>query len=250
MLLSPLFRAACSHGDGRPFEILLDPRWVCRWPRPRLVHGDEFHRLSVNISKEAVVDLAGLRQAVVAQDGSNVAKKWYSCLLKCGLRPQEDAVDLLDFLKRFFGIKLLVPLLGQLLWKVGMQLESYLGEQNKKKGTAEGLVVFKTRTFEDSLTGSNKDQKLVQYVLAAGEESSKHRVFSIATDKGSPCNLVLQNSTITYTNNVSVLCTPQVPTIARSKADRREEFTSTTSAAGLVKESPRDLVVVYIIPWP
>ena len=54
------------------------------------------------------------------------------------------------------------------------------------------------------------DEKLVQYMLASVQESTKHTVLSICTDKASGTGLHLQNSLITFGNNVTVVCCPVV----------------------------------------
>ena len=97
---------------------------------------------------------------------------------------------------------------SQLYFAVAMQLEGSLGETSNSDD-------FQFAHFEFSDVGihvgeEDMEAKLFAYVAASVHESRKHRVMCLASDKASPCSGSLQNATITYPNNVAVVCCPQV----------------------------------------
>eukprot|EP00969_Alexandrium_andersonii_P234709 10362806-Alexandrium_andersonii.AAC.1 len=55
------------------------------------------------------------------------------------------------------------------------------------------------------------DEQLFAYVSSCIEESSKHTIIGVATDKANPCSGSFANTVISFSNNKLAVCCPQVP---------------------------------------
>jgi hypothetical protein len=141
---------------------------------------------------------------------TRVARQWWDGLFGRHHRTLDECtgiLDIVEFVEFAEGLASHVPVLAQLFFALGLQLETSLGETSK----LIDLQFTKFEFVEDGIHvgDDNLDAKLFAYVASGIEEPRKHTVFSVAVDKASPCSGSLQNSTITFPNNVAIICCPQ-----------------------------------------
>ena len=199
-LLAGVFRCL----DGRKpvtIELCLDSQWVCCWPRPHALHDKEMITLRLhgyNLDLGPLVHLASI--------GHKVAKAW--------LRPiaRQLGVQVLDVttvIQGTAGIIASASFLGQLCWQISLLLERDMGGSVSDEG-----AISKAFTFQADQNWMEDERAmhahLCKYVSASIEASKGQQFYFVATDKGHPGGYPLQNTLITFPNNVGIVAPPAV----------------------------------------
>jgi hypothetical protein len=119
-------------------------------------------------------------------------------------------VQLVEFLKKAWGEKLLQSLIAQLVWGFSKHLDQALARQLQQPELTR-RVRFSWVAMDDLFDSTNAiAHKLMEYVVEGAEASIGHHFVSMATDKGIVKGLPLHNSAFVYVNNLCVISPPQV----------------------------------------
>lgn len=114
-----------------------------------------------------------------------------------------------ELLRRCAGIQALSSLSAQLLFFVARRLESRI-VQRSAGGATQSQRFFSFQTATIAVGDSDLDEKLYAYVARCKLEGQRHLFVGVATDKAAVCGQSLQNTTMTFGNNMTLVCCPQV----------------------------------------
>lgn len=205
-LFSGLLQEACLRDDGRRCTLHLSDQWQCRWPRPSVEYEAGAVTVSIEIRQNGCLHLPGLMTS--ARSPCHLWTVLRRNLLKTDVCGNGDVVNIDDFVRASLNNEALSSLAAQLLWFLARQLEGRLREASD--GDKSSSCNLECRDYGIVVGAMDMEERLVQYVLAGIEESSKHRVVALATDAATPAGLHLQNTVLVYRSNHAVLCCPTV----------------------------------------
>ena len=204
-LLRALVDEATSRAKGSTFTLCFSSEWKCQWPRPIVEARFPGLLCEVRLAPGGRVQIGGLMNKNLCK--GSVWRKLQTCFAYHGIEDHEEVL-VVDVVQWLMNVPALNSVMAQLCLALARQLEASLGEAHRGVRDATTASLH----YDDwlALDQADMDEKLVQYVLSGIEESTRHRVMSIATDKACPAGMSLQNSVICWPTNRMVLCPPQV----------------------------------------
>lgn len=190
------------------FAVCICTEWSCPWPRPSAAFAEKLPEEAVKLSADGVVDFNFIRRHVREGSSKGAAAAWFRHFsLEFG--SDFGKVDLVRLLQSIAGKKNMLPLLGQLTWRLSTSLEWVLGMQSGKK-LASYRVSFAYRELGGLMSSPNEvAHRLYEYVAEGVEATLGHTFMSIGTDKGQVKGLPLQNAVIVLPTNQAIVCCPQ-----------------------------------------
>ena len=182
--------------------------WKVVWPRPaEPVDGLAVIQLTM---KHGFVSLGPLLDHSNADTTFSNTSKAYLAAFAMELVVNDGPQPIYNIVVACARRKTLHTVLGQLCWSLARALEVRIGQSPKQSNGKVGDIQYKAHDMCVDPTSSKMEYKLAMHVQSAREESLKHNVCGIPTDKANVHSLQLQASVVLYPNNVIFLSPPQV----------------------------------------
>lgn len=215
-ILKAIVSLAFVGGPPCVVTVVFNDSWRCAWPRPSCTIGDD----SVNLEVRDGELLLRPFCSMVGLSHSKVAVLWHRLFF--GLqRPDVGDECCRPFdtvLQQSQGCEALGAFTAQLVWALARQLEARILGSKVASDSCPSVLSVKSRTI--SIHDLDMEAKLHSYVVGCRARSAAHNTISVATDKASPRGLSLQNTTITFSDNCTIVCCPNVAVGPRDRGPR------------------------------
>lgn len=203
-ILEGLLAEAVSGSDGVCLEVFDVEKWVCMWPRPSVGPDNLSVKLVLGGGR---IDMSQFLQLPGPASTSKHFLLWRRAFVDADMMfAAAPSLSLIDF-KRCAGVQRLASMSSQVKWLLARRLEQRIVMSERER---EPAGLFQFRKSEIGVGGADLDEQLYAYVSMCRLEAQKHNFVSIATDKASVCGSSLQNTTITFEGNHTLLCCPNV----------------------------------------
>ena len=222
MILDSLVCQATARTKAQSFTLQLHGKWACRWPLLGLApEVDTKFTCEVSFLAGGLLRLGKLMHPKLRY--GTLWRNVHSKLALHGVDANTETVELTAVFRILGDDQRMQGLLGQICFALAAQLEASLGEGQRGLGPTELASLAYSDWME--VGAADMDEKLLHYVLSGVDESHRHRVMSIATDKAGPAGMSLLNSVVSFPNNKMILCCPQAPGgSARGPKSRSHDF--------------------------
>lgn len=207
-LLRPMFES-CSQGFVLSIDVTTD--WTIPWPRPVC----NTHEVQLTLSPEGFIDLGRAKLALGALE-SDRRSWWSEGRMQAAWGPLNRSISLVEFLSGVNKSPIMLPLLRQVVWQLGMRLQALCLKAKSSLGSNIAGLIMTEQGFIEVLTNAPLlDRMLVQYTESAKKKAADLNItsYSVSTDKASVGGLGsgLMASIIGLgTTNCAVLGVPQV----------------------------------------
>lgn len=227
-LLRSVLGQGCVRAHGSKVRVVIDDKWMCRWPRPEGVD-DTMDSFEVSFSRDGIVDLSPM----VADDSKvkncKLGAKWLHSIFLYSEDFASKSLSIEVLLRRVMAEPSALALAAQLLWFLARQAELTMSDVSQgRQIAADGEGV---KLVEKGIKAGRPetDAQLFAYVSSCVRASEGHRVIGIATDKASPCSGSFVNTVVTLSSNELLVCCPQVvivlpSTVLQFRGHRRLAF--------------------------
>ena len=201
-LLDCVLATACKRQKGSSFPITLDPEWKLIWPRPHRLYGDQC--IQATLLPCGSIELRQLYRLDLTASSRFVQKLHELCF---GSEQQEEfdgIVPIPRVLATLLSTAGFEAIGAQITAALSSQLESALAVHDLPE-TSVCRFSFRDKTIH--VNDLDLNEKLFGYVESGKLEAQKHTVFCMAADKSAAG---VFNATLTFPNNVAILCCPNV----------------------------------------
>lgn len=206
-ILQALMGLAYSEGFSAEVPIVFDQAWWCRWPRPSSKFGDIIWQMRIGAG--GIIDMSPFAELQGAFGSSKDARQWHRDFFGVGFcLADSGSMTMADALRRAQGVVRLSAFVAQLVWAFAERFESCALRRTCSDSVARSPLELKANSI--SIADLDLSAKLYSYVQACKAHSAKFRVFGVATDKATPCAESLQNTTLTFADNSTAICCPNV----------------------------------------
>ena len=218
-LLSALCAAAVENvpPGSKVVEFDLDPGYSCLWPRPQ----PPGNYISV------VMDIRGIEITAFAPSNPMGESTQATLWKKCGLAYFTERFNpIADFVSQLVSQNLAVskPIVAQLAWHVAVALEhqslmQVTGKFVPISPTSKLNSTFNFTKLEDSFANRYKLAKAcASYVQCTRSCRSDWQNILMSTDKGDGGQLPLQQSVLSFPDNMLFVALPQAAYVVRGQA--------------------------------
>lgn len=206
-MLRSLLEQACQAKRNKPFDVIFEETWVCRWPRPQPLPELPQVVVSMKFCEGALVDMSILSEASLP---THLMRTCTDQLRTAGLNDHCSQLPVVSIMEVLTGRPQLQSIIAQFVWALSLQLEAALCGQATGKFDGAQAAHFDLVGVDFGVSSHRLDEQLFQYAMAPQKMSQAFVCMSLAANEVSAAGMCLHNSCISWPNGVLAMCCPQV----------------------------------------